>query len=206
MGYRDGLTLQERMVRLRRARQIPDTLLLLEHGHVVTRGSSAKDEHILLSEEERERRGIEVFEAGRGGDVTYHGPGQIVGYPILWLEGTRRDAHRYLRDLEEVILRALGDLGLPASRRPRYTGVWVNGEKIAAIGVRLTRWITSHGFALNVDPDLTYFDTIVPCGIADRGVTSIHEQGLQVTMKDVEDLLVQRFGEVFGRRMHPSSP
>jgi lipoyl(octanoyl) transferase len=144
-------------------------------------------------------KGIEVFETGRGGDVTYHGPGQIVGYPIVDLSPDRRDVHRYVRDLEEVLIRTAADFGIAATRISGLTGVWVNDEKLAAIGVRIARWITSHGFALNVTTDLAYFDMIVPCGIADRGVTSLARLGVRASRADVEDRLVMHFGEVFDR-------
>jgi lipoyl(octanoyl) transferase len=199
--YPRALELQREMVERRRAGEITDSFLLLEHPHVVTRGSTARDEHILADARERERMGIEVFEAGRGGDVTYHGPGQLIGYPIVQLEEGRRDAHRYLRDLEEVLIHALADFGLSGGRHPRYTGVWVKDAKIAAIGVHLTRWVTSHGFALNIHPDLAYFGTIVPCGIRDEGVTSMHHLGVSASRSDVEDRVIEHFGRVFDREM-----
>ena len=172
--YEEGLALQARAVQARRAGTIGDVLLLLEHPPVVTLGRGAHEEHLLHSPEELQARGIELHEAGRGGDVTYHGPGQLVGYPILALETGRRDAHRYLRDLEQALIDLAGGYGLEAGRIEGLTGVWVGQEKLAAIGVRLsTGWITSHGFALNVAEDLSGFENIVPCGISDRGVTSL---------------------------------
>jgi len=204
--YADAATVQERMIPLRVEGKIPDTLLLLEHPHVITLGRNSSPEHVLVDAARREQMGIGLYEAGRGGDVTYHGPGQVVGYPILRLEGGRRDAHRYLRDLEEVLIRVLRTWGLDGRRDPDHTGVWVEGAKIAAIGVRLTRWVTSHGFALNVSPDLSYFGTIVPCGIADREVTSLRQVlGRPVGMDEVEDRVVEAFGEVFGLRMEDPS-
>jgi lipoyl(octanoyl) transferase len=206
IDYADALRMQDGMVRLRREGKIPDTLLLLEHPHVITLGVSSDSAHVVADESERARLGIDLYETGRGGDVTYHGPGQLVAYPILQLEDERKDAHRYLRDLEECLIRALTDFSIPAQRRLGATGVWV-GEgdqvaKIAAIGVRLSHWITSHGFALNVQTDLSFFDTIVPCGIADRPVASMHQLlGRAPAMERVEDRIVERFGEVFGRRM-----
>lgn len=200
--YADAATVQERMIPLRVDGRIPDTLLLLEHPHVITMGRNSSAEHVLVGEDRRRQMGIDLHEAGRGGDVTYHGPGQVVGYPILRLEGERRDAHRYLRDLEEVLIRTLRTWDLEGQRDPDHTGVWVGGAKVAAIGVRLTKWVTSHGFALNVQPDLTYFGTIVPCGIRDREVTSLRQLlGKPVAMDVVEDRLVEAFGEVFGLRM-----
>ena len=146
-------------------------------------------------------RGIEVHETGRGGDVTYHGPGQIVGYPILDLRPDRCDVHRYVRDLEEVLIRATADYGIAAKRIAGLTGVWVGNEKLAAIGVRIARWITSHGFAFNVTTDLGFFELIVPCGIADRGVTSLERLlGRPVSRGELEDRMVGHFCEVFERR------
>lgn len=199
--YGTALALQEELVRSRREGAIPDQLLLLEHPHVITSGRGTASGHILAGEEERRRRGIELFESGRGGDVTYHGPGQVVGYPIMALEPERRDLHRYLRDLEEVLIRALGSLGIRGDRAPGLTGVWVGGAKIAAIGVRVSSgWITSHGFALNLATDLALFDTIVPCGIHDRGVTSLERiLGPATPLPDPVELLVEPFAEVFGR-------
>jgi lipoyl(octanoyl) transferase len=199
--YTEGLELQAGLVRQRRAGEIPDTLLLLQHPHVITMGSGAHEENILLGPEERAARGIELHAAGRGGDVTYHGPGQLVGYPILDLKPDRCDLHRYLRDLEEVLILALGDFGLHAGRREGLTGVWVDDRKLAAIGVRVSSgWITSHGFALNVETDLAFFDAIVPCGIREYGVGSISgELRRHVVMREVEARVVDHFAEVFGR-------
>jgi lipoyl(octanoyl) transferase len=199
--YAEGLDLQADLVGRRRSDGIPDTLLLLEHPHVITLGTGTHADNILVSAEERARRGIELYQAGRGGDVTYHGPGQLVGYPILDLKPDRCDLHRYLRDLEEALILALGDLGLSAGRRPGMTGAWVGDRKLAAIGVRVSSgWITSHGFALNVSPDLSYFGAIVPCGIREYGVGSLAEElGRSVTREEVETVVVSRFCEVFGR-------
>jgi lipoyl(octanoyl) transferase len=196
VSYADGLALQEDLIRQRRAGSIPDTLLLLEHPHVLTLGSGSRPEHVLLGSVERAARGIALFETGRGGDVTYHGPGQIVGYPILDLKPDRCDLHRYLRDIEQVLIDVAADFRLRAGRHEGLTGVWVGGRKLAAIGVRVSSgWITSHGFALNVNTDLSYFDTIVPCGIPDRFVTSLAaELGGPVPMRDVEDRIEAHFG------------
>lgn len=173
VSYGDAVALQGSLVEGRRAGAIEDTLLLLEHPPVITVGRGGDPRHVLLDDAELRRRGIERFEAGRGGDVTYHGPGQLIGYPIVALPAERRDAHRFLRDLEETLIRTACGYGLRASRAPGLTGVWVGEAKLAAIGVRLNRgWITSHGFALNVGEDLEGFRTIVPCGIGDRSVTS----------------------------------
>ena len=201
VAYADGLALQERLVARRRSGEVPDQLLLLEHPHVITLGASSHDDHVLLDAAERRLMGIELFEAGRGGDVTYHGPGQLVGYPILDLKPDRRDLHRYIRDLEEVLIRALADFGIAATRKEGLTGAWVDDHKVAAIGVRVSSgWITSHGFALNVAPDLSYFDAIVPCGIRGHGVTSMARLlGREVELAEVTEPLVACFGEVFGR-------
>lgn len=203
MSYADGLALQDELVRERRAGSIPDTLLLLEHPHVITLGSASVPDHVLVGSEDRARLGIELFEAGRGGDVTYHGPGQLVGYPILALEEERRDLHRYLRDLEGALIDALGAWGVRATRAEGFTGVWVGEGKIAAIGVRVSSgWITSHGFALNVATDLRYFDTIVPCGIGDRPVTSLaHELQREIPMGEVEEIVARAVAARLGRAL-----
>ncbi len=199
--YAEGLTLQDELVAARRAGEIPDTLLLLEHPHVITLGSASDDSHVLLDEGERRLMGIELYETGRGGDVTYHGPGQLVGYPILDLKPDRKDLHRYIRDLEEVLIRVLATFGLHAHRKAGLTGVWAGEEKVAAIGVRVSSgWITSHGFALNVHTDLSFFGAIVPCGIRDHGVTSMARLlGREVGLGEVEDAVVAEMATVFGR-------
>jgi lipoyl(octanoyl) transferase len=202
VAYGDALRLQETLVRQRRAGEVADTLLLLEHPHVITLGSGSHAEHVLVTPGEREARGIELYETGRGGDVTYHGPGQLVGYPILDLKPDRCDLHRYLRDLEEVLIAVLGDFGLRGARREGLTGVWVDDRKVAAIGVRVSSgWITSHGFALNVATDLSYFGAIVPCGIRQHGVGSLSgELGRPVPVAEAEAAVVARFTEHFGFR------
>jgi lipoyl(octanoyl) transferase len=206
--YADALALQRALVEDRRAGRIADVLLLVEHPPVLTvgvRGDGGRS-HILASPDVLAARGIEVHETGRGGDVTYHGPGQIVGYPIIDLKPDRCDVHGYLRDLEEVLIRVAADFGIDAARVPGLTGVWVGERKLAAMGVRISRWITSHGFALNVAPNLEDFDLIVPCGIADRGVTSLARLGCKATRSDVEDHIVRHFCGVFDRRrLEPSS-
>ena len=202
VAYAEALALQRALVEDRRAGRIGDVLLLVEHPHVLTlgvRGDGGRS-HILASAETLVLRGIEVHETGRGGDITYHGPGQIVGYPIVDLQPDRCDVHRYIRDLEEVLIRAVGELGVEATRVPGLTGVWVGREKVAAIGVRISRWVTSHGFALNVDSDVEYFNLIVPCGIPDRGVTSLGRLlGGPVDRQVVEDCIVAHFCDVFER-------
>jgi lipoyl(octanoyl) transferase len=199
--YDAALALQEATVARRREDRVPDRLLLLEHPPVVTLGTSSQRRHVLLSREALETRGIALFEAGRGGDVTFHGPGQLVGYPILKLDPDRRDLHRYLRDLEEVLIRALAGLGIPAGREPGFTGVWTARGKVGAIGVRVSSgWVTSHGFALNVRPDLASFQVIVPCGIPDRPVTSVAELlGREVEVAEVIPEVIRSFAELFRR-------
>ena len=198
VGYARGLELQQRLVAERQAGRIPDQLLLLEHDPVFTLGRNARAENVLWPAELLCARGFEVFETGRGGDVTYHGPGQLVGYPILELGPGRRDVHRYVRDLEEVMIRTCADHGLAATRVPGLTGAWLGDEKIGAIGVRIARWVTSHGFALNVGTDLSAFELIVPCGIRNRGVTSLERAlGRTLSLDDVMDRLAAHFAAVF---------
>ncbi|WP_405285726.1 lipoyl(octanoyl) transferase LipB [Gaopeijia maritima] len=208
LGYRSGLDLQAERVRARRAGEVPDTLYLVEHDPVLTLGTSTRSENLLLAEDELRARGYELAEVGRGGDVTYHGPGQLVGYPVLDLKPDRTDLHRYLRDLEEVLIRALAAFGLEAGREDGLTGVWLPEGKVAAIGVRVSSgWITSHGFALNVDPDLSRFGVIVPCGIADRAVTSMAQAlGSAPDPARVEAAVVTAFSEVFDRRVVDQPP
>ncbi|WP_420541918.1 lipoyl(octanoyl) transferase LipB [Rubrobacter calidifluminis] len=199
--YAEAWELQRELVRKRRADEIPDTLLLLEHPPVYTVGRAAKDASNLGAGEEYLRSlGAEVFWIDRGGDATFHGPGQIVGYPIIRLKV--RDTHRYLRDLEEVVIRTMARYGLSGWRHPEYTGVWVGDKKICAIGVKFSSgWITSHGFALNVNTDLSWFDRITPCGIREYGVTSLaRELGRDLPLSEVEREIVLRFREVFGLR------
>ena len=201
--YVDALELQRRLVDDRKADRIPDTLLLLQHPHVVTIGVKQDGRsHILATPERLSSLGVEVFETGRGGDVTYHGPGQLVGYPIIDLNPDRRDVHRYVRDLEDVMIRVCGDYELEAERIKGLSGTWIAGEKIGAIGVRISRWITSHGFAFNVTTDVDFFKLIVPCGIADRGVTSLSARVEDPpAMAEVEDRVVDRFCDVFERTL-----
>lgn len=206
VAYADGLALQQALVDERRAGTIGDTLLLLEHPPVITLGARSRHglTNVVAPRDVLDAAGIEVHDTGRGGDVTYHGPGQLVGYPILDLRPDRQDVHRYVRDLEEALIRAVGTFGVAGRRVPGLSGVWVGAdgreEKVAAIGVRISRWITSHGFALNVNTDLTHFRLIVPCGIADRGVTSLARlTGKPVPMAHVEDAVVAAMERVFAR-------
>lgn len=192
--YAEALALQERLVEARLAGETGDVLLLLEHPPVVTLGRGAKREHLRFSEDLLRARGVEVFESGRGGDVTYHGPGQLVGYPILDLAPDRQDVRRYVADLEEVMLRITATYGLVGKRIAGLNGAWIGDRKIGAVGVRIRRWVTMHGFALNVTTDLRAYEAIVPCGIPDKDVTSLaREIGHAVPMAEV----VQRTGAVF---------
>jgi len=199
VDYAAALELQKERVAQRKAGAIPDMLLLLEHPHVYTLGRNARQENILASPEWLASRGAQVFHTDRGGDVTYHGPGQLVGYPILDLTQHRRDISWYMRSLEEVFIHTARDWGIEAGRSPGAAGVWVGNDKLAAMGVHLSRWVTSHGFALNVNTDLRYFEWIVPCGLRDKGVTSLAKLlGRAVEMEEVTERVVGHFGEVFG--------
>src|SRR5919202_1157908 len=177
LPYSAALTLQRSVARGRISGEVTeDVLLLLEHPPVVTLGRSSKEKHLVASPEFLRAHGVELHEVERGGDVTFHGPGQLVGYPIIDLKRHRHDLHWYLRQVEEVLIRALGELGITAERKPGLTGVWTNGRKIASIGVHARDWVTWHGFALNVTTELSYFDLIVPCGIPDVRMTSIERE------------------------------
>lgn len=196
MGYGAAVELQGRLVRERKQGLIPDQLLLVEHPHVITLGRNGHMENVLAGEDVLRRSGIEFHPTDRGGDVTYHGPGQLVGYPILDLREWRREVVGYVRAVEEVLIGALADFGIAAGRLPKLTGVWVDGKKIAAIGVHISRWVTSHGFALNVNTDLTYFQYIVPCGLA-KPVISMAGLGVSASMAQVSMSVAKHFGRVF---------
>ena len=198
--YGEALAVQKALVEERRAGRVPNRLLLLQHPPVITVGVRRDSRsHIVAGDALLNERGVEVYDAGRGGDVTYHGPGQVVGYPILDLRPDRCDVHRYVRDLEDVMIRVCADYGVAAGRVSGLSGAWVGAEKIGAIGVRISRWITSHGFAFNVNTRLDDFQLIVPCGIVDRGVTSLQKLlGRAVPIEDVEERVMARFAEVFG--------
>ena len=217
IGYAEAWELQKRLVAARKIGAIEDVLLLCEHPHVITLGRNGKREHLLASEQVLGQKGVEFHSSDRGGDITYHGPGQLVGYPILNLGAIRKDVVWYVRMLEEVMLRATAEFGITAERVTGKTGVWVRGtndsnvagvteEKLGAIGVHISRWVTSHGFAYNVSTDLRYFDLIVPCGITGRRATSL-EKILEraVTRKETVPPVVRNFGEVFGLAMRETS-
>jgi len=197
--YADALELQRTLVEDRRAGRVGDVLLLLEHPHVITLGtrSDAARSNVLAAPDRLAQLGVELRESGRGGDVTYHGPGQLVGYPILNLKPDRADVYNYVRNLEQVMIAVSRTFGVEAGRIEGLTGAWVGGSKIGAIGVRISRWISSHGFAYNVNTDLDYFNLIVPCGIRDHGVTSLaRELGHPVELSAVEDAVVAEFGQL----------
>ncbi len=197
--YKACWELQQQLFEQRAKKLIPDTLLLTEHDNVYTIGKSGNDNHLLATNAELAEKGIAIHHNDRGGDITYHGPGQLVGYPILDLSNYYHDLHRYLRDIEEVIIRTLATFGVTGSRVPEYTGVWVGNDKICAIGVKTSRWITMHGFAFNINTDLAYYNRIIPCGIFERGVTSLQQVlGQTVDLKEVSTRLVKCFGQVFG--------
>ncbi len=202
VDYQQGLDLQRQCVTDRKAGHIGDRLMLLEHNPVITLGRAADSSNVHFSPGALQQRGVEIFQTGRGGDVTFHGPGQVVGYPIIDLHPDRRDVRRYVRDLEEVLIAVAEEHGITARRLEGLTGVWVGRDKLAAIGVRISRWVTSHGFALNVDTDLSWFDLIVPCGLRDHGVTSLARLlGKPVAPALVAEQIAGHFSRVYGREM-----
>lgn len=213
ISWPDAYALQERLVAARKAGAIDDVFLLCEHPHVITLGRNASQKNLLASEHVLRQKGVELRETNRGGDITYHGPGQIVGYPIMNLDGIRRDVHWYVRTLEEAMIRASADFGITSYRIPGKTGIWVQppgnipDEKLAAIGVHISRWVTSHGFAYNVSTDLRFFDLIIPCGIADRKATSL-EKLLQrnVSLEEARPRLIHHLAELFSLSPHQVSP
>ena len=200
VSYEEGLRLQEKAVAERAAGLSSDRLFLLEHPHVYTLGRGADRANVLASEDDLAAAGASLVSTGRGGDVTYHGPGQLVGYPVISLKPDRCDVHRYVRDLEDVLIRTLADFGVESGRVAGLTGVWVGDAKVAAIGVRIARWVTSHGFALNVATDLDRFGAIVPCGITDKRVTSLDRLiGRTIPLESIAETVASHFGEVFER-------
>jgi lipoyl(octanoyl) transferase len=205
MGYAAAFAMQQEFVARRKAGEIPDQLLIVEHPHVITLGRNARDENLLAAPELLDRAGIELHHTDRGGDVTYHGPGQAVGYPILDLREWKRDVMAYVRALEQVLIGSLSEFGIDAGRMEGATGVWTSrGDghqaKIAAIGVHISRWVTSHGFALNVDTDLSYFRYIVPCGLT-KPVTSMRELGLPAERAQVVAAIARNFARIFERHV-----
>jgi lipoyl(octanoyl) transferase len=200
--YKQCWDLQQRLLERRVTREVGDLLLLTEHNHVYTIGKGGDDDHLLANEEELRSKGVAVYHNDRGGDITYHGPGQLVGYPILDLNNYYLDLHRYLRDIEQVIIRTLAGYGVRASRDTDYTGVWVGTDKICAIGVKTSRWVTMHGFAVNVNTELSHFGRIIPCGIFEKGVTSLKQLlGHEVDLNEIGERVAAEFGLVFGAEM-----
>lgn len=197
MRWAEAYALQQELSEQRKRQEISDQLLLVEHPHVVTMGRNGHMSNLIAGEEVLARTGIEFHHTNRGGDVTYHGPGQLVGYPILDLNDWKRDVHAYVRAVEDVIIQTIGVFGLEGGRVEGATGVWVNGAKICAIGVHISRWVTSHGFALNVETDLQYFQYIIPCGLT-LPVTSMRALGVGASMAEVKLALRQQFAKVFG--------
>jgi len=210
--YGAACKLQRRLVAARKAGAVPDVLLLCEHPHVITLGRNGKLGNLRASDQVLRQTGVSFFEADRGGDITYHGPGQLVGYPILNLAEIRRDVAWYMRSLEEAMIRATAEFGIASRRVAGRTGVWVDApavqdaeEKLAAIGVHLSRWVTSHGFAYNVSTDLRYFDLIVPCGIEDKRATSLEKiLGRSVKMEEVSPRIAAHLGELLGLDLRPA--
>jgi len=199
IGYGDAMKLMDARFKARIAGEVKDALFLLEHEPVLTLGRAAQESNILVNSTALAAQGVEVYHTGRGGDVTYHGPGQLVGYPVISLKPDRQDVRRYVHDIEEVMIRVIGTYGIVGGRLDGKIGTWIDGtRKIGAIGVRLSRWVTSHGFALNVTTDLTGFDLIVPCGLKDKGVTSLEtESGHSPSMAEVTDRVQEAFHQVF---------
>jgi lipoyl(octanoyl) transferase len=200
MSYGEAFGIQSKIASERKQGAGADHLLFVEHPHVVTIGRNGHEEHVLAPEETLRRSGIEMWESDRGGDVTYHGPGQVVAYPIMDLREWKRDVGAFVRGIEQVLIDTLTDFGIAAQRIAKLTGVWVDDAKIAAIGVHLSRWVSTHGWALNVSTDLRYFQYIVPCGLA-KPVTSMAALGVRADAEDVKSALARHFGQVFNFNM-----
>ncbi len=199
IDYKEAWDLQKEVFELRYKKFIPDVLFLLEHPHTYTLGRTADSAHLIGSKEYLSENNISIYDIDRGGDITYHGPGQIVGYPIIDLSEWFKDTHKYLRGLEEVIIRTCAEYGIKGIRDKEHTGVWVGDRKIAAIGIKVSRWITMHGFAFNINSDLSLFSGIIPCGIHEKGVTSmLNETGIRTDINEVKDKLKHHFAEFFG--------
>ena len=198
IDYQYAWDLQKEILNLRVDEKVSDVLLLLEHPHTYTLGKVADKKNLIGSEDYLHENKISVFDIDRGGDITYHGPGQIVGYPIIDLKKWKQDTHKYLRSLEDVIIKTCGEYGLKGTRDFKYTGVWIEDRKIAAIGIKISRWITMHGFAFNVNTDLDFFSGIIPCGITEKGVTSLkNELGKTIDIFEVKEKLKNNFKEIF---------
>lgn len=199
IDYKEAWDLQKTIFELRYKQKINDVLLLLEHPHTYTLGKTADEKNLIGNEEYLNKNKISVYDIDRGGDITYHGPGQIVGYPIIDLNNWGKDTGKYLRALEEIIIRTCADYGLTVTRVPKYTGVWIEDRKIAAIGIKVTRWITMHGFALNVNTDLSLYNGIIPCGITNKEVTSLKKElNTEVDIQEVKSIILNHTAEIFG--------
>lgn len=203
--YQASLAVQSQIVQYRKSDRLPDCLLFVQYPHTITLGRSGKIEHLLAPGSVLVQRGVRFYETDRGGDITYHGPGQLVAYPIIDLKQHRRDIHWYLRSLEACVIETLASYGIVAGRVAGATGVWVGSEKIAAIGVRTSQWVTSHGVALNVTPDLSFFDLMIPCGLAGSGVTSMARllRSQELSLGEVQSRFCRCFGKTFSRRLRP---
>ncbi|MBK7377762.1 MAG: lipoyl(octanoyl) transferase LipB [Ignavibacteriales bacterium] len=198
IDYQEAWDLQKKILELRYQNKIPDVLLLLEHPNTYTLGKVADKKNLLSDPDFLKENNISVYEIDRGGDITFHGPGQIVGYPIINLVNWKRDAHEYLRGIEEVIIRTCDEFGLKSKRNPKYTGVWIDDRKIAAIGIKISRWITMHGFAFNINTDLSLFNGIIPCGIKEKSVTSLSKElNVEFEIKIVKEKLLNNFKQFF---------
>ncbi len=199
IDYQQAWGMQKEIFDLRLHDKINDTFFLLEHPHTYTLGKVAEKENLLSTEEQLKELGVSVYEIDRGGDITYHGPGQIVGYPIIRLSDWKEDTHEYLRALEEVIIKTCAEYGLETGRNPKYTGVWIENRKIAAIGIKVSRWVTMHGFAFNINTDLNYFGGIIPCGIRGKDVTSLSKElKKEIELNEVKEKIVRNFVSIFG--------
>ena len=198
IGYKEAWDLQHELLQQRKDKKINDVFLMLEHPHTYTLGKTADKNNLVGSKEYLEKNKISIFEIDRGGDITYHGPGQLVGYPIISLNEWQNDTHKYLRALEEVLILTCKDYGLETGRKEKYTGVWIENRKIAAIGIKISNWISMHGFAFNVNTDLSLFNGIIPCGISDKEVTSLaKELGREISLPEVKEKLLKIFKEIF---------
>ncbi|GBD87335.1 octanoyltransferase [bacterium BMS3Abin03] len=198
IDYKEAWNLQKRIFEQRYKNEVDDTLLLLEHSHTYTLGKTADKKNLVGTDEYLKKNNVSVYNIDRGGDITYHGPGQVVGYPVINLNNWERDTHKYLRALEEVIIKTCEDYNLKTGRVPKFTGVWIDDRKIAAIGIKVSRWITMHGFAFNVNTDLEFFNGIIPCGIKDKAVTSLQKElGKEINLNEVKEKLVFHFKELF---------